>query len=118
MKRIRLRKVAYLVGFMSEETLDFRAWAHDPIGWACRQPEIQRLGLSLVPMPDGTSEPEYEGLYGWPAVARFFDLTEEEAQSIFDALAYWDLPRDPVPSDVSKRIREFLTTADARRVGL
>jgi len=114
--RIRLRKVAYFLPFMSEKTLDFRAWAYSPIGWACRQPEIERLGLTLETGRDGTLQPHFEGEHGWPAVERFFDLTPEEALGIFDANAYWDLPRDPVPEDVAQKIREAIAAENARRV--
>ena len=115
MRRLRLLKAAYLMGFMSAKTLDFNTWDSGPLGWACRMPELRRLGLTLAPLADGTSEPEYDGSYGWEAVARFFGLTEDEALSIFDALAYWDLPRDPVPDDVSQRIRDFVASAEVGR---
>ena len=103
---------------MSAKTLDFGSWASGPLGWACRMPEIRRLGLSLETMPDGDSQPAYQGTYGWSAVAGFFDLTEAEAQSVFGARAYWDLPRTPVPDDVSRRIREFVASYDAGKRGV
>ena len=118
MRRLRLLKVAYFQGLMSAKTLDFGSWASGPLGWACRMPEIQRLGLNLETLPDGTSQVAYEGDYGWPAVARFFDISEAQAESVFGARAYWDLPRTPLPDDVSRCIREFVASAGAGRVEL
>jgi len=102
----RLRTLYSIIAGIPEPRLDLERWINDGVedfktaatdcgtiacgvGWACLYPKFNREGLRVSP----SDTPTFNGLLGWPAVEKFFDLTGHEARSLFSSPA--DSPYEP-----------------------
>lgn len=75
------------------------------VGLACLSPDFQAEGLSL-----DCTMPTYEGLYGWTAVARFFEVDHGEADHLFSSYRYKPEESKGAIGEraVAQRIRAFV----------
>ncbi len=119
--RERLTHLAEFLDSVPTGMLTFTRWYGDNRGCAVglaavHDPWFQAQGLTLV--GDGTLKecrPVFEECSEWPAVSRFFEITLGEALDLFTAGGY-DGKIRPQASDVAKKIRAHLATADAEVV--
>lgn len=80
------------------------------VGHACFHPPFQKAGLALSYYDVGyTPYPMFGGYTGIEAVEKFFNLTEDEVESIFFPHSYPD-QNDTTKAEVMQRIRKLLAT--------
>jgi hypothetical protein len=102
------------------ETNEGEMWQVDPTSIACgtaacacghaaMMPEFQAEGLKLLAdCCDNQAVPYFDGLTGWLAVQKFFDLEDHEATELFTKSAYVFSDQAGEAADVAKRIRDFI----------
>jgi hypothetical protein len=90
------------------------------VGHATQDPVLRAEGLKLdgLGFPGLVGSPYPDNVYPWRAVEKFFDLTAEESELLFDIHSYSggpsDIsPYDPPPQEVAARIREFVASRSA-----
>lgn len=84
-------------------------------GFAATIFDFSSRGLSLIASegPAGDLILHYDGLFGLPALERFFDLNEAEAEMLFLPSRYTDnMGREITQEDVLKRLDRLLKTAE------
>jgi hypothetical protein len=83
------------------------------LGWACRIPEFMENGLYMegtIPCIIKRNGRGYrnEGLFGTRAGAYFFDISSEEAESLFLSNRYQSFSGDIKPQEVAEKIRKLV----------
>src|ERR1700734_4537162 len=86
------------------------------MGWACQIPSFKRAGLRLVtPSYDlswgnetffPSSWPEFEDETAYAAAAKFFDISHDEATSLFSPTSYSSL--SVTPTQVANKIEKLI----------
>lgn len=108
--RERLLQLCRVLDTISDSSFDLRDWSQQSlcrsvscaVGWAMHDRWFRAEGLSSR---DGS--PAYDGITGWPAVRRFFDLDREAALWLFHAASY----DRPTRANVQARIRAYAEDA-------
>lgn len=114
----RLTTLANYLESVPEERFFMNQWASDPecrtagcaIGHACQIPEFKKAGLELIRV-SGYLIPAYGDFIDWGAVAAFFDITGNEAESMFLPSRYVrSKGRLIKPTEVVTRIRALVAS--------
>lgn len=81
-------------------------------GLAALNPWFQQQGFRLHPLTQHCERiPTFEGLIGWPAVHKFFQVSGIDANHLFLGNSYSPVPyREVTPDMVSKRIKAFVAS--------
>jgi hypothetical protein len=78
------------------------------VGLAATLPELRAAGFKLYRgRIFNVSYPSYLGIRGWPAVERFFDVSEDTATYLFGPESYDESERSN-PRVVARRLRELV----------
>lgn len=108
----RLKHLITVLEKVEPERFDLNGWVSScgaaacAVGWAARDAEFQRQGLTLD-VWEHDSHPTFARYESWDAVRRFFDLSSRESMHLFSLAAY-DTDEQPHPSHVIARIRELI----------
>jgi hypothetical protein len=75
------------------------------IGYAALDVTMRREGLKLI-----MREPHYMGFIGFTAVAKFYDISEDDAVYLFSAECYGDIDTDEMPDPTIDQVIDRIKT--------
>jgi hypothetical protein len=107
--RERLAMLADFVETLPAERLSLTRWfgfgKGCAVAWAATDPWFRAQGLRLEDCESlADCRPEYRQRSDWPAVASFFEISQQEAQMLFGGAS----GLRPDPAALAHRIRGFL----------
>jgi hypothetical protein len=123
MDQEKLLRLADFLEILPDERFNLKRWSQDHFeptacettACACGWASVIFPELALKPVKFNTgrksiyfTDKDNIEYFGWIAIEKFFDLTQEEANDLFFVDSYRECNIEPSRKNVIKRIREFV----------